>query len=240
MAELGLVAEEAIAEFEALRRLIGFVESAQDDGRALPAQPRLVASNASLLFIAAAFEEAVRQLGHAYAQQLAEKAEIPADRLRAIRMGLWEKAAHQLSSKPLGTRNFDDELARKSISILQDFCLDLRNVELMIDSAVYHSRNLRSDEVNALFKRLGVSDVCARVGRSVEYRNFFLVPSVARAQGEFTRFLNSFYEARNTATHDLGVFRAMGAVDVIRYVDFFQIAVSRLQLVLEADLASIP
>lgn len=239
MSELGLVVEDASKEFDAIRHLIGFTDSASYNGKPLMAQARLVASNASILFIAAAFEEAVRQIGLAYARQLVSKTTIPDNRLRDIKMGLWEKASSDLSSKLFGTKKFDEAKARVSLAVLQNFCLDLSEISLMVDHAVYHTRNLRVDEVNALFKRLGVSDVCAKLGRSIEYRTFFLASSVAAAQGEFTRFLNKFYENRNSATHDLGAFRASGAVDVSRQIDFFELAVRRLATVLDADLATL-
>jgi hypothetical protein len=239
MSELDLVVEDADKEFDALRRLIIFADNAQHEGKALSPQARLVSSNASILFIAAAFEESVRQLGLAYARRLVSKTSIPDNRLRDIKIGLWERASFQLSSKAFGTKKFDEAKARASLAVLQNFCLDLSEIQLMVDHAVYHTRNLRVDEVNALFKRLGVSEVCTRIGRSIEYRTFFLSPTVAAAQGEFTRHLNKFYEDRNSATHDLGAFRASGAVDVSRQVDFFELAVRRLAAVLDADLDTI-
>jgi hypothetical protein len=239
VSEFDLVVEDADKEFDALKRLIIFAEDASYEGKPLPPQARLVASNASILFIAAAFEEAVRQLGLTYARQLVSKTNIPEDRLREIKMGLWERASFQLNSKAYGTKRFDEGKARVSLEILQNFCLDLSEISLMVDHAVYHTRNLRVDEVNALFRRLGISDICTKVGRSIEYRTFFLVSHVATAQGEFTNFLNKFYEDRNSATHDLGAFRTSGAVDVSRQIDFFELAVQRLATVLDMDLASL-
>jgi hypothetical protein len=239
MSDLRLVVEDADAEFDALRRLITFSNNALESGRGLPAQAKLVASNASVLFIAAAFEEFVRQLGVAYAKQLVLKHAIPDDRLRSIKMGLWQRATQELTSKQLGTRRFDEAQARIHLSVLKEFCLDVSQLSLMIDHAVYNTRNLRAEELNSLFKRLGVTDVCAKAGRSIEFRGFFLLNSVAAAQGEFTRFLNKFYDDRNAATHDLGAFRAAGSVDVMRQVGFFELSIRRIAAVLEADLTSI-
>jgi hypothetical protein len=154
VSELDLVVEDADKEFDALRRLISFSDNALHDGKPLSPQAKLVASNASILFIAAAFEEAVRQLGLSYARQLVAKPSIPDNRLRDIKIGLWERASFQLSSKMLGTRKFDEQRARASLAVLQNFCLDLNELSLMVDHAVYHTRNLRVDEVNLLFKRL--------------------------------------------------------------------------------------
>jgi hypothetical protein len=240
VAELDLVVEEAKAEFEALRKLILFVDSGADPNRTLSFQARQVANNSSLLFMAAAFEESVRQLGLAYCEQLILKNNIPDDKLTKIRVGLWERACSNLSTKPMGSNGFDEQVAISNISVLSDFCIELNDLRLMVSHAVYNSRNLKSSEINLVFKRLGVPEACQKIGRSIEFRNFFGLDSVKTAPEEFCRYIDDFYRLRNTATHDLGAFRGMGAIDIERYIIFFEFTVKRLAEVLQAELDAIP
>lgn len=239
MAELSLVVEEAEAEFTSLRQLVAHSEVQTDGQYILGPQARVAAINACVLYVAAAFEEATRQLGNAYVDALATKALIPAVRLDALKAGLWERAATSLSSRPFGVRDFQPADAQKNLKILKDFCLDSSDLQLMKNNAVYNYRNMRTKEVNKVFKRLGIDDICNKVGRCAEFKAFFLVDAVSKAQDKFIAYLNDFYDIRNLATHELGTFRSQGNVDALRYVEFFDISIRRLASVLEDDLRQI-
>lgn len=240
MSELDLVVEEADAEFDALDQLLNFADSKRVGSQVLQPRSRLVASNASILFVAAAFEESVRQLAQSYIRILVTKERIPEAQLGAIKIGLWERSSQNLAKKALGSKTFEELRSRKDISILLDFCLNYTNVSLMVDNAVYHTRNLKSTELNGIFKRLGISNIANKVGRSIDFRTFFAVPSVGAAEGEFVTFLDDFYEVRNDATHNLGAFRARGISDTRRFIAFFKLGIQRLASVLDDSLAAIP
>lgn len=239
MAELALVVEEAEAEFDSLRQLFTHSEAQSDGQFMLGAQARVAAANAGILYIGAAFEEAVRQLGEAYVSGLVAKTEISESRMNAIRLGLWERATSALTNKAYGTKDFDQKQANKNIEILRDFCIDLNNIDLMKENSVYNYRNMKAKEVNNVFKRLGISDISNKIGRCTEFRAFFVVDTVAKAQDEFILYLNEFYDVRNKATHELGAFRSQGSVDTKRYIEFFLIAINRLAKVLQEDLDSL-
>lgn len=236
MAELGLVVEETDAEFASLRLLIDHSEAETAGQFMLSGQARIVAANASVLYLAAAFEEGVRQLGHAYVDSLSTKTSIPTQTLEAIKVGLWEASSSALSTSQYGAKSFDRIAASNRIAILKDFCLDMNDINLMKDNAVYNNRNMRVKEVNSVFRRLGMEDICNKAGRSGEFKTFFLVDSVSKAQDQFILFLNSFYEMRNAATHELGVFRSQGSIDSRRFIDFFTLAIRRLAAVLQNEL----
>jgi hypothetical protein len=238
VAEFALVVEEANDDFNSLQQLIDHAEVRAGDQFALSGPSRVAAANACVLYVASVFEEAVRQLGNAYVDLLATKTAIPDDRMHAIRAGLWERSASALTSKPYGVRDFDETDAIRNIAILKDFCIDVVDISLMQNNAVYNHRNMRAREINNVFKRLGIKEISNKIGRCVEFRSFFIVDTVAEAQDEFIAYLNDFYEVRNRATHELGVFRSQGTVDSRRYIEFFRTAVRRLSVVLEADLAT--
>lgn len=235
-----MIVEDADAEFDALDQLLMFADVRSAAGRNLQPRARVAASNASILFVAAAFEESVRQLASAYIKLLANKSSIPESQIKAIKSGLWERSSQKLNNHQWGSKRFDEDGARREISILRDFCLDFTNVGLMVDSTVYHTRNLRTVELNTLFKRIGVVGIASSIGRSSDYRTFFSVSSVATAEGEFISFLNDFYDVRNDATHNLGAFRAKGTMDTRRFIAFFKLAIQRLARVLDEKLAALP
>lgn len=239
MGELNLVVEEADAELTSLRLLIEHSEAKVDGQFMLGGQARLTALNSSILYIAASFEEAVRQLGRAYVDGLIKKM-IPLARMEAIKSGLWETSSQGLVERQYGGRAFDVDIAKNYLKILQDFCLEERDISLMRDNAVYNKRNMRAKEVNFVFGRLGISEICNKIGRANEFKTFFVVDSVAMAQDQFILFLNSFYDVRNKATHELGLFRAQGLVDSKRYIEFFAITVRRIAKVLQDDLDALP
>lgn len=239
MSELHLVAEEALEELEALKKLVNFSSLGRLGGRPLSNRSKLVASDAAILFIAAAFEEAVRQLGVVYAELVVAHGDIPETRLRSMKIGLWEKASAQLNNKPYGSKNFDASQARLNLAIISEFCLNESNLSILISHGIYNDRNLKSGELNALFKRLGLSDICSKVGRSEPFRAFFSVGTLNEAQVEFRKFLDKFYRDRNSATHDLSSFRAMGPVDVARNIEFFKTTTKRISEVLVEDLTSL-
>ena len=112
-------------------------------------------------------------------------------------------------------------------------------MSLLVGHGVYNTRNMRTEELNALFKRLGINDICAKAGRSNDFKRFFTAQSVGAAESEFRQYLDKFYETRNAATHDLGLFRALGAVDLHRNIDFFKLAIFRVGEVLKQDILSV-
>lgn len=215
-----LISADFDKELRTIRRLLQRAYMPGPSGVA-DADVRIAASNASMLLVAASFEEFVRESVKEYVgwvtSQVSKFEDLPSELPSAV----WERSLHILGGAKFGARNFDRSAAVLAMKNLQYFCL-LEDPTIPVAEIVsYNRNNMRSTEVNAMMKRLGITDYCGVIGRNPRFVAFFGAPSPDKAHAEFLSHWDGFYETRNEIAHSIGSLKVTGVTDIERHLDFF-------------------
>jgi RiboL-PSP-HEPN len=230
--EVEAIAEEFRREIDAVRRLLIRAETAED-GAPIDATLRIAASNASLLLLAASFEEFIRELVMEFCSSLFRTATRFTDIPGSVAATVWDRSLYLLRGLGYGKPDFDRSAAALSIQILDEFCLN-QGLTVDVTSLVgYNQNNMRAKEINDIFRRVGIKDICGLVGRRTSIINFFGAASPDISHARFVSHLDEFYENRNEVAHSIGSIRGTGAVQVSRHLEFFECTSSAFAAVIK-------
>ena len=95
--EVEVIAEEFGGELDAIRRLLIRAETAGDGPSPIDATLRIAASNASLLLLAASFEEFIRELVMEFCSSLFRAATRFTDIPSSVAATVWERSLYILT-----------------------------------------------------------------------------------------------------------------------------------------------
>lgn len=217
------------------RRELGTIRALLNQTGSVPpgavgaSEVRLAASNASMLLLAASFEEFVRQVAKDYAQALIDAATVQSPPPDQMLEAAWERALYLLKGQKFGKRSFSAPLATQRVQILRDFCLDKLASGTVPDLLSYNMNNVTVSEFNDIFKRLGLGlfaqSLCAE---SVLIAHFQALDA-DEAMALLLETWGKFYEQRNNIAHSIGAFNTTGAGEILRYMTMLTHFLKRLR-----------
>jgi hypothetical protein len=212
-----IIREDFSAELDTIRTLVATSDERDTTSTAV----KIASSNASMLLLAASFEEFVRECVREFVVQIVSRAAQFADIPPNVGVAVWERAIYLLRGLRYGSRDFDRTQAVTSLTYLQDFCLDETLATPVSDLVAYNQNNLKCKEINDMFRRCGIADYCGALGRLDIFIDFFGSPSADKAHADFMSYLDNFYDSRNEVAHAIGSRKATGSTDIERHLDFF-------------------
>lgn len=214
-----LVGEDFAKELSTIDHLLTRVGTTDDR---LDTDVRLAASNASMLLIAASFEEFVRQEIResvlVVLDQATDISAVPKELLATV----WDRSSYVLKGVKFTTTNFDLISATKALSAMNEFCLDGDLSVDVSDMVAFNMNNMKAKEINEIFKRVGIRDICKQVGETEVIVNFFGSPNPETAHSECVAYLDNFYRERNDVAHSIASSRVVGTTDLERHLEFFR------------------
>ncbi len=224
--ELEVIAGDFTREMQVIENLVTRVSGVQEEAGPQDASVRVAASNASMLLLAASFEEFIRELAKEFCIRLIRSAASFGDLPGEMASAAWERCLQILRGLRYGKPDFDSLSATASIRVLDGFCLRQEVGADVSELIGYNQNNMRIKEINDIFRRVGISDVCGCVGRRDPIIEFFGAASGNVAHAKFVSHIEEFYETRNEIAHSIGSLRMSGSVQISRHLDFFRCTAS--------------
>lgn len=182
---------------------------------------RLASANASMLLLAASFEEYVREAAKDHAEYLIQNA-TAAGLPPALLGAIWERALFLLRGQKFGKQGFDQEGAISQLTALRSFCLELRPDRRVAAMIGYNANNMTVKEFNDVFKRLGLDDYLAQLSISQHLADLTKSESAVETRDRLAATWKDFYEERNQIAHSIGAYNTTGVGDIIRYIAMFE------------------
>lgn len=204
-----LIFEEFEQELEAIELLV----TPQGEERLSP-RARVAGANASVLLLAATFEEFARELAREYAKSVVAATQTY-DRLPPkLAAVAWKRTMESLARLPLGRsaepnsreRTFSEAQAR--FAVAYDFCRGDLTQDVYRD-LIHNENNMRPQELNSLFKLSGLGNICSLASDAAILKDFFDSGDQAIVHGRLLAAIEGFFDRRNQTAHEL---RAMSSV----------------------------
>lgn len=196
-----------------------------------PPRTRIAAANSATLFVAAKFEEFVREMAREYAKFIVGKAQ-SIDQLPAKLISTaWRRNMEGLLRIPEergpNTTNIPDflKLARNRFDDIFNFCQGDLTKDIFKE-LIHNENNMRANELNGLFKLSGLSDVCLQMCDKQPFLEAVNETEVGKAHGKLLIFLNDFFERRNSIAHSLNPGNSISPDEIKRDISVF-IGISR-------------
>ena len=197
-----VILEEFSEELNAMRVLVDAF-----DNPSRPRRVRLASANSTVLLLAATYEEFVRQMAAEYAKMVVTQAGRLSDVPAVLVETAWRRTldgAAKINLKQGADFKIDSHLkeAHAKVRAVTDF------VEGDIAQDIYSSlsqndNNMRPREMNNMFKRSGLSNVCQKISGNSELLNYFGEEDASVAHGHLVARLEGFFDLRNQVAHAL-------------------------------------
>lgn len=197
-----IILEEFSEELNALRVLIDAFDNPEQSSRV-----RLASANSTVLLLAATYEEFVRQMASEYAKmvvmQAAKLSDVPTILVEtAWRRTLDDAAKVRLEQGIDFGMNDQVREARKRVRAVVNF------IEGDVSQDIYTSltqneNNMRPHEMNSIFKRSGLSNVCKKISNHDDLLDYFGEHDAEVAHGQLIARLEAFFTLRNQVAHAL-------------------------------------
>lgn len=204
-----IIFEEFEQELEAIQLLV----NPSGEERSAP-RVRIAGANASILLLAATFEEYVRELAREYAKSVVAATDTY-DRLPPkIAAIAWKRTMEGLARTQIGRasdsmsrdRTYSDAQARFKVAF--DFCRGDLNQNIYRE-LIHNENNMRPQELNSLFKLSGLNNICLLSSDAANLKEFFDDDAQANVHPRLLAALENFFDRRNQTAHEL---KAMSSV----------------------------
>jgi hypothetical protein len=195
-----------------------------------------IALDGSILFLAAQFELAVRDMVEAFINAVARKfrryPELPQEfrdnNLQLIGRLLQDARRAQLS-------HVDPN------QVIQELSMCLRNgrpVRLFAVGFTLHERNMTSDQLSEILRRASVRNLWRQIALAAGVQSHLGVTNVGVVAELARRKLDGFMQQRNQIAHRGPNYQTVGDAIVLDYIAFFRDLVPTIADILEAKVAS--
>ena len=197
-----VILEEFSEELNAMRVLIDAFDSPGKSSRV-----RLASANSTVLLLAATYEEFVRQMAAEYAKMVVKQAtrlsDVPSILVETAWRRTLEDAAKVRIEQSIGF-SMDDQLkeARERVRAVADF-VEGDITQDIYTSLVQNDNNMRPREMNSMFRRSGLSNVCKRISSHNDMLDYFGEQDAEVVHGHLIARLEGFFALRNQVAHAL-------------------------------------
>ena len=227
------VADEFCTEIQVIHALVSSFDRTEEQSRL-----KAVVSNAAILLLAATFEGFVRDMAGLAARAAVARSGQVADVPNRMLRTAWQRTFNSIArfEVPQNTRTEAIHQlvgrAEKRSATIFAFLRGKTSLDIYAD-LVQNDVNMRTREINRLFKLSEVSDVCREVSREQSVIDHFQVDSEDVAGSELANFIDRFIEQRNHIAHADTSVSSMGAGEVYNHVEAFRVFAVSLCAVLE-------
>ncbi|MGO4265118.1 MULTISPECIES: hypothetical protein [unclassified Stenotrophomonas] len=198
----------------------------------------------SLIFLASAFEEFVREQAIQCGNQLAENyAEMPTKSKNTIRDSYWSVSRDRFKfTRSILLKNTPDPLllarVKLALSAMQGFVIDDDASKLDSQAFGHHSNNFRPAIVVEIFGRFAIRGLMDQLGENTRLKNYFGVSTKKECSEKLIAKWNEFYDRRNETVHSLSGKTGFAVDAIISYIELFELTAEALRAVLAKTLKS--
>jgi len=181
---------------------------------------RIVAANAATLFLAALFEEYVRQMARECARFVVYRCRSPDDLPKGFKAALWRRTMQKMQEFDAEKNRSDD---RKAVEGVFRLSLSFCNGDLWLqvfDQLIHNENNMRSKQLNALFKLSGLNDTCKACAHRPDVQSYFDERNPERVSGLIVSKLEEFMERRNSIAHSLDMNKSSAPAEILEDARF--------------------
>ncbi len=183
----------------------------------LPARSRVVTANASILLLAATFEEFVREMARETAREVVAIAGDIEYVPRSLVIAAWKETLGHIASKKVPSSDSHLNYYRGFRSQIDDL-LEFTDGNIgkdIYEHIAHNQNNMRPAQINALFKVSGLGNVVKRVADQPDLQTLYGSADSNSNAGKLERDIESFFDQRNKIAHDLnaGSSPSVGAVE---------------------------
>lgn len=230
-----VVADEFRSEIQVIQDLVSSFDRTEEQPKL-----RVAASNSAILLLSATFEGFVREMAGVVARATVDRAGQLANVPNRILRTAWKRTFDSIArlEVPQNTRTHDiHQIVRKAEERSKAVFAFLRGdtrLDIYTD-LVQNDFNMRTQEINRLFRISGVKDVCTLVSREPNVVNHFHVDSENATGRELAEFIDRFIEQRNDIAHADTSLSSVGAQEVYNHIETFCVFAESLCAVLEQE-----
>jgi hypothetical protein len=221
MDNFSLITEEFLEELESIGALVDMF-----DQPGTVAKTRVASVNSSVLLLAATFEEFIRQMAKEYARWVVSKATSVEHLPDKFTETAWKRTLESLARAKLKVNGTSvlESLSRSSRAKFDAVCGFISGdlTQEVFDDLIHNENNMRTGEVNSLFKVSGLRNVCIRICERDEVKYFFYETEAGIAHGRFVRQNDDFFERRNNIAHSLNASSSVAPDTVRTDIAFFK------------------
>ena len=205
--QFSVIFEEFSEELEAIQVLV----SASGDPKLGRPKARIAGANASILLLAATFEEFVREMARAYARSVIAAA-TSYDRIPTkLASVAWRRTMESLARIAINPNEAVRESAfseaHTKFSVVYQFCRGDITQDIYQD-LIHNENNMRPGEINSLFKISNLNNVCLLASDSDHLKELFDEKEVGKVHGLLLKALEAFFERRNQVAHSISAMRS--------------------------------
>ncbi|SDU24790.1 hypothetical protein SAMN05216296_2639 [Pseudomonas pohangensis] len=210
-----IITEEFFDDMEAIRSL---VVTFSDQKK--PVKARIAAANSATLLVAATFEEFVREMAREYARAVVTSTESFEKLPRKLAATAWKRTMDGLSKvrfdsdQAAGAENVFGA-AQTRFTVIHEFCKGDLTQDIYRE-LIHNDNNMRTSEVNSLFKVSGLDNVCQRLSDKQSILETFGETEPGKAHGKLVSGLEDFFERRNGIAHALNPGQSSGPDQIIK------------------------
>lgn len=207
--QFSVIFEEFSEELEAIQVLV----SASGDPKLGRPRARIAGANASILLLAATFEEFVREMARAYARSVIAAAtsyeKIPSKLANVA----WRRTMENLAriainpNEDAAVRESAFSEAHTKFSVVYQFCRGDITQDIYQD-LIHNENNMRPGEINSLFKISNLNNVCLLVSDNDPLKELFDEKEAGKVHGLLLKSLETFFERRNQVAHSISAMRS--------------------------------
>lgn len=197
-----LIHEDFKSELDAIRLLVTTFNVATMQPKA-----RVAAANSATLLVAATFEEYIRQSAREYPRMVIANIDSFAHLPKNLATTVWRRSMERLAKVRF---EIEDQSARHTLlltagstfSAVHEFVRGDLTRDVYTD-LIHNENNMRPGELNAMFKVLGLKDVCAKLCEMQAIKDHFDETESGKTHGKLLTVLEEFMERRNNIAHAL-------------------------------------
>ena len=202
--ELAAITEDFDDDLNVIRLLT----QSFDDPSRNAAKVRIAAANSATLLLAATFEEYVREMARVYAKTfvsgLGTNERLPVKLLSTA----WRRTLKSLSnlqvspSPPYFTSDNMVSDPKAKFEAIYDFCRGDLSQDVY-DDLIYNENNMRSAQINSLFKVSNLHDICLKISNRRPLQEFFGEEDEGKVHSRLVDGIDGFIKRRNDIAHSL-------------------------------------
>jgi len=222
--EFDLNNEDFEAELHAMEGMIASLEST-GSGRT-PPRARVVGANAAVLFLAATFEEFVRQQVKSVFSHRASAAATVDELSPKLAAVVWRKSLDQLARSDVADWVLDTSGLSARLDSIIRFCVG-KDVSADVGDVLAHNeQNLRPAELGKLFNQVGLKSIVAKAAEFPALMHFLGCETPGKSDAELQSRLEGFFIRRNEIAHAIRLNASSGPPTLATDIQMFRLFAS--------------
>lgn len=202
--ELAAITEDFDDDLNVIRLLT----QSFDDPSRNAAKVRIAAANSATLLLAATFEEYVREMARVYAKTFVSGLDTNERLPVKLLSTAWRRTLKSLlnlqvsPSPPYFTSDNMVSDPKAKFEAIYEFCRGDLSQDVF-DDLIYNENNMRSAQINSLFKVSNLHDICLKISNRHPLQEFFGEEDAGKVHSRLVDGIDGFIKRRNDIAHSL-------------------------------------